>query len=931
MNNRFCKLLLPLALLLTACGAHPTETLDLSGEWQFTTDPTAWDGTIRLPGSMTSNGLGDDVGVTTAWTGSIIDTSYFTDEAYAPYRQEGNIKVPFWLQPVKYYAGEAWYRREVEIPASWAERQVELFLERCHWQTRLWIDGEEIGMRNSLATPHRYDLSGRLTPGRHTLTLCVDNRVGEIDPGENSHSISDHTQGNWNGIVGAIRLEARPLVHIARTTIFPDVQRRCVRVVNLLANGRATETRARLTVETGGQRVTREVLLRPGDNQTESLIELGDDMRLWDEFSPYLYDLRITLEVPEARTTDRHAERFGMRELKAEGRRLTINGRPLFLRGTLDCAVFPKTGYPPTDRASWLKIFTTCREFGLNHIRFHSWCPPEAAFDAADQLGLYLEVECSSWANNSTTLGDGRPIDRFVAEEAEAIVRAYGNHPSFCMMMYGNEPAGHFTGYLTEWVSGWKARDGRRLYSSAGGWPNLEVNDFLSDPAPRIQGWGAGLGSPINAQRPRSDYDWSDYTERYAQPVVSHEIGQWCAYPNFGEMAKYDGVMHPKNFEIFRETLEKNGMGDLAESFLTASGKLQALCYKADIEAALRTKDFGGFQLLGLSDFPGQGTALVGVLDAFWEEKGYITADQYRRFCNATVPLVRLDRFVFGSDERLTATAEVAHYGPAPLRDTEASWRLTDDGGHLYGSGSWHLEEIPLGNCIPLGKIELPLDGVTAPVRLRLEVRVADAANDWNIWVYPPSSTATDRQPLMVDRLDAAALGALDRSEPVLLSLRRGMLTDEMGGDIAIGFSSIFWNTAWTLGQAPHTLGILCDPHHPALGLFPTDCHSDYQWWDAMSHSGAIRYAELSPEIRPLVRVIDDWFTNRPLALLFEVAVGKGRLLVSGVDFWQDMEHRPEARQLLRSLTEYMNGPDFRPEVQVDAERIGRLTRTGNL
>lgn len=669
--------------LLTVSCSQPENRIDLTGKWQFTTDSTNWSGSILLPGSMTSNGLGEDININTPWTGSINDDSYFKNEHYAKYRNSDNIKIPFWLQPVKYYKGVAWYRKEVNIPTDWNLQDISLFLERCHWETRLWVDDKEIGMQNTLGTPHQYDLSDVLTPGKHTLTLRIDNRIKDIDPGENSHSISDHTQGNWNGVIGDMYLQVRPQVSIVHTDIYPDINAKNIRVKTYMKNKKKTKATAILTLKANGKSIQQEIVLLPGENKTETILSLGDNICLWDEFNPNLYTLEASLTDKEKTTTDTHTEQFGMRDFRVTDRHITINGRPVFLRGTLDCAAFPKTGYPPTDQASWEKIFTACRNHGLNHIRFHSWCPPEAAFCAADKMGMYLEIECSSWANSSTTIGDGKPLDAFILKESEAIVRTFGNHPSFCMMMYGNEPAGAGSNnYLAEFTSYWKKQDKRRIYSTAGGWPNLPVSDFLSDPSPRIQGWGQGLNSIINAQAPRTDYDWSEYINRFTQPIVSHEIGQWCAYPNFKEMKKYTGVMRPTNFEIFQESLQENGMKALSDSFLLASGKLQVLCYKADIEAALRTKDFGGFQLLGLYDFPGQGTAPVGVLDAFWEEKGYISPEEYSRFCNATVPLARLSKLIFTNNDTLKASVEVAHYGSSPLQNATTGWTLRDTEGN---------------------------------------------------------------------------------------------------------------------------------------------------------------------------------------------------------------------------------------------------------
>ena len=431
------KTLVLFSFLWTSCSQQVTK-IDLSGSWQFTTDSTRWDNTIRLPGSMTSNGLGEDITVSTPWTGGIVDSAYFRSDAYARYRESGHIKVPFWLQPVKYYKGVAWYKKEITVPAGWEQQDIHLFLERCHWETRLWVDDIEVGMQNALGAPHQYDLSDVLRPGKHTLTLRIDNRIKDIDPGENSHSISDHTQGNWNGVVGDMYLQVRPKVNIARTIIYPDISDKSVRVKTILRNRKKSQATALLALEADGKRMQKKVTLQPGTNEVDAVLSLGDEIRLWDEFHPNLYQLKVSLTDEEQNTTDSREESFGMRDFKVVDGCITVNNRPVFLRGALDCAAFPKTGYPPTDQEAWKRIFTAFQAHGLNHVRFHSWCPPEAAFCAADEMGLYLEIECSSWANQSTTIGDGRPLDRFIWDESERIVATFGNHPSFCMMMYGN-------------------------------------------------------------------------------------------------------------------------------------------------------------------------------------------------------------------------------------------------------------------------------------------------------------------------------------------------------------------------------------------------------------------------------------------------------------------------------------------------------------
>lgn len=937
------------AITLLSCQAKAqnelgaAQQIDLSGTWGFRVDSLdigisrQWfkqslTDQLTLPGSMTTNGKGDDISINTPWTGSIVDSSWFYKPEYEPYRKQGNIKLPFWLQPAKYYKGAAWYQKMVVIPTAWKGKRLELFIERSHWESTVWIDDKAIGMENSLSTPHIFYLPRSLSPGAHRITIRVDNRVKAIDPGQNSHSISDHTQTNWNGMIGKLLLIARPTLLIEAVQLYPDIKKKQVtahvRINNSFA-GLKDATIQLMATSNNAKAVqlksfTKYVTLKQDITELEMVYPMGDDPLLWDEFNPQLYSLKIQLKA--INQADEKVIAFGMREFATRGTQFTINGRLTFLRGTLECAVFPITGYPSTDLSSWLHIFKMARSYGLNHFRFHSWCPPEAAFTAADQSGFYLQVECGSWANSGATIGDGKPLDEYIYQESKRMVDAYGNHPSFCMMTYGNEPAGKKSGqYLATFVNYWKKTDPRRLYTSGAGWPVISENDFNSTADPRIQGWGEGLKSIINYKSPQSNYDWAGKITNWKNPTVSHEIGQWCVFPDFKEIKKYTGVLKANNFEIFKDQLQRNGLTSLADSFLWASGKLQALCYKADIEAALRTPGFGGFQLLGLNDFPGQGTALVGVLNAFWEEKGYVTAKEYSSFCNATVPLVRFSKMIFLNNEMLTLPVEIAHFGKATINNTTPSWSIKDTSGKVLFHGQLGKTSIPPGNGIVLGEIKQALYTVTQPCKLILTVEIASNQNSWEFFVYPALLPKVKQDVLVTCQLDSQALQVLANGGKVLLTLKKGSIKNIYGGDIEIGFSSIFWNTAWTNRQAPHTLGILVDPHHPAFGNFPTDYYSNWQWWDAMSHSNTILFDSIGKGIQPIVRVIDDWVTSRSLGLLFECRVDNGNLLVSGIDLITDNDKRPEAKQLMYSLLNYMNGINFNPVGEVKASEIMKI------
>ncbi len=785
------------------------DVIDLSGEWGFQMDPEGigideeWfveelGGMIRLPGSMAENGLGDDVSVDTEWTGQIVDRSWYTDSKYEKYRKGDSVKVPFWLTPVKHYVGVAWYQKTVEIPESWEGKQIVLFLERCHWETRLWVDEQEMGMRNSLVTPHKYDLSDVLTPGRHRLTLCVDNTV-KIDVGINAHSVSDHTQTNWNGVVGRIVLLCGDPVYVDDVQVYPDVGAKTALVRVMIVNDTDTAEEGVLTIRARASHAKREhhvnakevrISAAPGRMNMMLAYPMGEDVQLWDEFNPNLYKLTASLKLGEFHNTK--SVKFGMREFRTEGTQFAINGRTTFLRGTLECCIFPLTGYPPTDVEGWEKVILACKAHGLNHIRFHSHCPPEAAFIAADRLGFYFQVEGGFWC----TVGQKPEVDEFIYKECGRILKEYGNHPSFCLLAYGNEPGGgkqkEFLGKL---VNSWKEEDPRRLYTCASGWPIIPENQYHVTPNPRIQAWGAGLKSRINAKPPETMTDYEDFISQYKVPVISHEIGQWCVYPNLKEIEKYTGVTRAYNFEIFRDTLEANHMLDLADEFLMASGKLQTLCYKEDIESALRTEGFGGFELLDLHDFPGQGTALVGVLDPFWESKGYVTAEEYHRFACETVPLARMEKRVWTADERFEALAQIAHFGPKDFIQPEVVWSIEDDRGDRIATGEFPLSSIPTGKLTTLGSIDVSLNGVTRASKCTLSIALTETKyiNTWDFWVYPANvHPAPPADILITDSLDDNAQEKLEAGGKVLLIPAADSVNEEKYGRIPQDFRASF-------------------------------------------------------------------------------------------------------------------------------------------
>jgi hypothetical protein len=914
--------------------APAQQVISLEGTWDFRMDnsasvsvPDGYDDEVTLPGSMLTNGKGNPVSVKTQWTGSLYDSSFYFNPYMEKYRKEtpsktpsgspyrgsersgepSQMKFPFFLTPERHYVGAAWYHRSVYVPKSWSKQSITLFLERPHIETTVFVNGKEVGHQMSLSTPHCYDVTSYLWLGeKNDISIRVYNGIENVCVGQDSHSVTDQTQGNWNGIVGRMELQAQPVIWRKRVVTHP-------------------------------QDGTVDVLI----NDTTIRLSIGEEVKMWDEFNPHLYTRVVNYRGIDIPVT------FGFREITAQGRQLMLNGRPLFLRGTVGNCCFPETGYPPTEESEWLRIFRKCKEYGLNHMRFHSYCPPEAAFAAADKVGIYLQAEGPSWPNHGVKLRRGMKIDQYLLEESKRIIDAYGHHPSFVMMAAGNEPAGDWVSYCNDWVKEMKQYDPTKIYAGAsvgGGWAWDSGSEY------HVKGGARGLDE-WNRRAPSSNDDYYsgiEFPRNYKDtipnntPIVTHEKGQWCAFPDFNEIAQYTGAYKARNFEIFRDLLRDNGMGEMGAKFLHASGMLQRLCYKYEIERNLRTKDYAGFQLLGLNDYSGQGTALVGVLNVFWREKGYCTSRDWTEFCDTLVPLARLPKFVYTNDEELRVPIEVYYAGRSQLNDVPVSYTLSTNGEEKINT-TLGQQTVPVGKCTSVGEVVYPLQDIQVPAKFTLTVRVGNNSNHWDFWVYLPPKLGGDRglnkhsekkgidacsdpQPpnlgglYIADSLSSEALQVLAKGGTVLLTAA-GRVT--LGSDVKQNYLPVFWNTSWFKMRPPHTTGAYIDTKHPLFKYdFPTDDWANLNWWELLNKAQVMNLMELPKNYQSPIQPIDTWHVSRKLGMLIEAHVGKGRLLMTTMDISNNLEHRPVARQMRQSILRYMQSPDFQPAITLSVEQI---------
>jgi hypothetical protein len=893
-------LFLASALLMSLLLARGTllaadQSLSLAGKWRFSRDAAKAGITEKwYAAELKREGGGP----------SEISLPGSTDQAKAGIPNPNKPSLDGLYRP-NVYTGPAWYQREIDIPQEWKGKHVTLFLERNHWVTHAWLDDRDLGTRDTLISPQVYDLGAGVTPGPHRLTVCEDNTLIH-NLGEFVSINYEGTQTNWNGIVGRIELRATDPVALSDVQVYPDVDHKLIQVVTTIDNVTNTPSNGtlRFTVTDTAGVVTGTATPFSASNVKAMVtlnVSMGDHPKLWDEFSPNLYGLKVTLSTSNPECSSRKEVTFGMRKLATQGTQFTMNGRPLMLRGTLECAIFPRTGYPPTDVQSWRRIYEIEKSYGLNFIRFHSWCPPDAAFTAADEEGIMIQAE---GPRANVSVGKDPAADAFSESELMRMIQTYGNHPSFCLMSLGNEFGGD-ANILSYWVQMLIEADSRHLYSSAS----------YGQPAPNVQWVETSKGRGIHGAGTESDA--SAVVARWHVPHVGHEIGQWTFYPNFAEIPKYTGVLEAKNFELVRDGLKAKGMGDEGHAFFEATGHEAVLLYKEEIENLLRTPGFAGFSLLDLHDYPGQGTALIGLLDPFWDSKGFITPEEHKRYCGTTVPLLRFPKRTYATTESFLAKAECTNFGPLDLRGIQPEWTIRGTGGELIASGTLARLDLPTGKLSELGGITAPLDKVTKAAKYTVTLSLKDTtfSNSWDIWIYPAAGIDPPANVKISHAWDDATRAALAQGGRVVL-----FPTVDPANSLKGSFKPVFWSPIW-FHRNPATMGILCDPKSRLFSQFPTDAYSNWQWWNLIEGSQTMILDDTPPGFRPLVQVIDNFARNDKLGNVFEAKVGNGSLLVCTLNISDQTQ--PEIRAFLRSLYAYAS--TFTPSQALDVPTLNKV------
>ena len=954
----------------------------LNGKWHVVLEDGTT-GQMDLPGTLDENGIGHrDVGANQWHPDAVLGNAAGEIDKDAP------IATRFTRRHT--YEGEARISRKITVPDYGTDRLFVL-AERAR-ALRLLVDGEACAVfrQGTLSTPYIFELTGA-APGEHEFTFLSDNSYPGMPKAAICYSsaATDETQTNWNGILGECSMYTRPQNFIDSLRVYPRAVKKEEKnkaggyvldvCVELAPGAKKVYKDAKIILQSealaAGELEDTQTLTEIISYSGEGLAEAGTDkeenpktmeiwfrdlplrenVKLWDEDEGNLYEMAVTLDngmsaEDKGGSTAECRTRFGIRSFGDNGSgRLALNGRAIFLRGEANCAEYPETGHPPMTIPEWKEMLLKYRSYGINFVRFHSHCEPEAAFAAADELGMLLQPELPHWD----------PKDAFGTEESYRYYRAelvdllktYANHPSFVMLTLGNELQAQDEGRerMRELVRTAKRMDPTRLYANGSnafyGEEGCDPeSDFYTSQSCKdvvIRGTFSGMRGYLNENYPSADrtYDeaMAEIRKEYQKPVFSFEVGQFEVLPDFEELESFHGISDPVNLKLIKKRVEERGLLPTWEKYVEATGELSRLAYREEIEAAMRTRELSGISLLGLQDFPGQGTALVGMMNSHLEPKPYDFArpERFREFFQECRILVKLPHYTYEAGERLIAEVEAANFGKRNIEGvfcwTLAGKKSVSENGNcepaeikskntVIATG----EDTEITICRPgsyteVGSLDIPLDFVEKNTALTLKVRIGDSISAYPIWVYRKTTPVCPENVYETRAFDVKTREILQNGGRVYLSPDADK--ESLPNSIKTQFTTDFWSVG-TFADQEGGMGQLIDTEHPIFKEFPTDFHTDWQWWIMATKRAVI----LPHPMKTIITEMDSYAFLRPMAQMIEFRCLKGKVLLSTMELHKSQQY-PEVRALQASIYTYLSGENFEPAEEITEEELSMLVR----
>ena len=876
-------LLLSLAAAASAAG-RPAISLDCA--WQFRPDPkeegerekwfdsrTPLDATVQVPGAWDAQGFG----------------------AETPKLRHN-------------FVGKAWYRRQAPIPADWKGKRLFLTVGGVHRYAKVWVNGAPLGGEHiGYLSPFEREITPHVKPGEAaTIAICVDSKQRwDVDTLAGCFDIIDEMFTHWGGIWGHVGLEARGDAWLSDLFVQPQLDPPAC-IVSAKLNGKAEGATLKLEVLDAEGRVV--------SQGAGPRVEIPD-AKLWSPNHPDLYTARLSL-VRGEEVLDSVETRFGLRTIEVKGPHILLNGKRVFLHGYGDDGVYPETMAAPSDKAVYLQRLRLIKSYGFNYVRHHSHFLPPEYYEAADEVGMLVSPELPIAYLHYYNKAKGPALELYKAEWA-AVIRRFRSHPSILVWCMGNEM--------------W---DGVPIA------PELYRMAKELDPTrPVIDSNGLSGGGWLDGRRDRPTLDFFVYMfdlrhtplerpdrHRFPEPkkpIISHEMGNFITFPRLDQIEAFKHNFKPFWLTPVRDKMEKLGLLAEAELWARNSERLYLLCHKLNIEDLRKNPFASGHQWWLFQDY---WTGSNGIVDAYFRPKAEIPPERVRPFVGDVVLLLDGLPPVCRGGQPLDLKLLVSNYSEQELVGAAFVVRASNAVAENKGTA----EEVKQGTVACIADIPLKLPDAQAPQMLVVQAELvageAKLRNEWTTWVYPSAVPPPQvKAPLFAgpelvramewlgakplpggEKLPAEAVYVMNQpTKRVLDAVAKGACLVMLSPQGFFPTERNRFKTGWWLGgPGDSNVGTVVNDNPITRAIAP-DGWCDIGWHRLIEGSQAVILDNLPAQPEVLVRAIEVHRLCRSKALLFQARLGKGSLIVSGLNLQLGKESWPEAEWLLARMIEH--------------------------
>ncbi len=921
------------------CSCHPAlaqpEQIDLSGPWSFcyttehdTTPPPAeaFQQQAPIPGCW--DDTFDQSKARRLWPDARFNPDY-RSVAIPTTKPLPDASLPYLL-------GVGWYRRSLDVPHAWRDRQVTLHVGTPVMEAWVYLNGRQIAHHLGPATSFDVPLAPHLDfnrssaqPAHSANELII--AVSNLRDDRGGSRVRGY-KGRSGGIFGPILLDVAGPARIADLLVYPSANLDTLHW-NAELQGKLTpdaELHWSVRDPASGSTVAQGQQLAASDLLHWTTTTL--DIPPWSDDQPHLVELLVTLHDRQHNVLDRRTQPFGLRRLTVDGTGLRLNGTPVYLRGVCEIAYYPETCTPPLDVQPYRDHIRRLKQLGFNWLRCHTWVPPEPYLQAADELGMLVQVEA--------------PVgyDMF---DWQAILRTCRRHPSVVIYCCGNEEqlTDAKIDFLNQCAVQQKQLAPDALFNPQEAMRGIEYH-FTGDDQPNLLHEPVTY-NPIKLDRLRAFSDvFGQYTlgqlsyttlqgnhERidrqlaiYRRPCLTHELGIIGCYLNLDLLSRYQGTrIGPDLFSKVRDALSAKGLLDRAPTYFRNSAAWQRLLRKDVCEMCRHCRLITGYDMLGANDSHWHRTGYpCGITDEFDQLKPGETPDDVVAHNGRSVLLIsrQRERALIAAD-RFQRDLSVSWFDPTPLKQGRLSWQMTTAAGpngappQTLLEGRQPIAPIQPGSLTRLVTIDAPLPNRARPTKATLTVELsggdARIRNRWDYWLFPRVEPVQPSNVLLVDSLDQHALARLADGARVVMFGTKPFPTQRLTFQMNV------------TGRPNGILATVIE-RHPALADFPHDGYCDWQCSQMLADSASVLFSSLDVPFRPIIEVVNSYKNPQPQAALFQWRVGRGRLLICSLNLARPQTD-PAAAYLRHCLLHYASGDAFEPTVEVAPSKLAQLLK----